>query len=160
SGITGITNDFISGDNLATMAASSVVDFKGAVDQKVAGVAYANLKVSGIGNKMLEGDASVSESVIMGDGIIATDAYKLTLSETATIVDEDNSSYILGNVVTKRTFVGAPLDFGNMGLILTTTNDVGAVTLTRQTGVKIQSSQTQNFSIARNFTFAATGENT
>ncbi|WP_235942091.1 T9SS type A sorting domain-containing protein [Pontibacter fetidus] len=174
SGTTGIANIFTPGAGLADLsAAGNIINFNGSVAQSIPGLAYKNIQVSGAGDKTLQAAASASESVIMGTGIIKTGSHILTLVNTANLVGETNNSYIHGKVVTERTFgatsgnsvtstqgvapqgiTATSSDFGNIGIQVSTTKDLGTVTVTRETGVPIISPTSTNQSIARNFTFS------
>ncbi|MBJ6117519.1 T9SS type A sorting domain-containing protein [Pontibacter sp. BT310] len=153
---TGIANIFVPGTGLAnTSAAGNTITFNGLRDQKIPGLAYKNLKVSGSGTKTLLGNAIAEESLMMEAGTIATSSFTLTLANTATIVDERSDSYVVGRLVTTRilgsTTAGDATNvtqsvtpqavsaitetFGNIGLSMTpVVGNPGEVKVTRVTG--------------------------
>ncbi|MER2997340.1 T9SS type A sorting domain-containing protein [Pontibacter populi] len=179
TGTTAIRNTFdVTTPGLANLStAGNTIEFDGA-DQSVPGLTYKTLKLSGSGEKTLLVDAIADEQVIMNGGILNTDKYILTLGNTANLVGENNNSYVYGKVVTERTFgetsgnsvvqtqgtvpqavTATSHDFGNMGIQVSTTDNVGTVTVERTTGTPIKSDQTNNYSIARDFAFTVSGTN-
>ncbi|WP_191906944.1 T9SS type A sorting domain-containing protein [Adhaeribacter soli] len=165
SGTIGVKNTFAPTATSANanpyLVTGNTIEFTGAA-QIVPAFNYQNLKISGTGTKMLEGNVKVAGALTLNQGILETSsAYKVTLAQTATITETD-ASYVNGNVeasadmnqINTQNAPGNAFTFNGIGLrlepSLTSTAFPGLTTVTRVTGTPV-SGANESRSIARVF---------
>lgn len=83
----------------------------------------------------------------------------VTLGNSASLVNEQGSNYVVGRIATTRTVGILPNTFGNLGFELSGgAQDLGNVTVERKSGSGFILSGLGNASIARNYDILITGE--
>ncbi|MEJ8757649.1 T9SS type A sorting domain-containing protein [Pontibacter sp. H259] len=136
AGTARIARDFLKGTE-SNVVTPETIEFNGAVAQAVPGVSYRNLRFSAAGNKLLAGNASVSEKLTLTAGMVLTNSFGITLGPTATLEGESETSYVLGTIKTTRTVNATRTDFGGIGIAITPALEAGLSTMTRVTGVSV-----------------------
>jgi hypothetical protein len=100
----------------------------------IPGGTYSALTTTGAAT--LTGDVTVTGNITL-TGILNTGSFTLTLAPGATLTETANN-YIVGTVNAERAVTGGAIEatetFGGMGVSLTSTNNLGNVTVTRLSG--------------------------
>ncbi|GAB2958841.1 hypothetical protein GCM10027048_27470 [Hymenobacter coalescens] len=130
--------------NNGTASLAGAVAFRGSAAQALGGSSpssFATLVVNKTGGSTLtlQRPTSVTGTLTMTSGLLATGAYSLTT--TGATLTETSSSYVLGNVVSTATMssAGTRYAFGNLGVALTPGGFTlpGATTVRRVTGTAL-----------------------
>ena len=118
-----------------TLALGSTVTYNGTSIQTISPLSYSNLVVKNASGTILCGPTSVNGNLSVPSGSIDTREYNLTLGPSALSLEAGAPS-VVGTIVTTRTLEGEiAMDFGALGLELTSSTPMrGTVTLTRVTG--------------------------
>ena len=151
SGTTGIAADFvITGSATADLTTNeTTIDLNGAGNQSVPAASYKNLTSSGVGVKMLTGDATVEKQLILTAGEMRTGSHKIFLGATDGTILETETAFVTGNVETTRDVSGGiEQTFGGLGLSIKPAVPAGFTKVTRVTGTPVGIT---NNSIARTF---------
>lgn len=100
--------------NTFTLEPISTVEYSGASAQTV-GIffTYANVIVSGGGQKNLEGNTTMNGILTLTDGIVRLSAFNLTISPSGSTSGGSEASYVRtnGTGVLKRTGSGSPVSY-------------------------------------------------
>ena len=117
------------------LASGSTVTYNGASIQTISPLSYSNLVVKNATGTILCGPTSLDRNLSVLSGFIDTKEYSLILGPSALSIEAGAPS-VAGTVVTTRTLEGeVGVDFGALGLELTSSTPMrGTVTLTRVTG--------------------------
>ena len=129
---------------------TGTVTFSGAADQLLtAGGAtlyqvLLNKPTAGANTLRLAGDLTVSHQLSLANGLLSTLAgttlSTLRLPDGATLTGEAPGRYVLGALqITRNAVRGAAVDFGHGVVLDPTSNDLGAVAITRTAGLNLAS---------------------
>jgi hypothetical protein len=135
------------------LASGSTVTYNGTSIQNISPLPYSNLVVNNPAGAILCGATSVNGNLSVLSGFIDTREYSLTLGSTAVSLEAGAPS-VVGTVVTTRTIEGeGDVDFGGLGLGLTSPTPMrGTVILTRVTGktpsIRVKTSLLKFFDIS------------
>ncbi|OUJ66844.1 LamG-like jellyroll fold domain-containing protein, partial [Hymenobacter crusticola] len=128
--------------NNGAASLAGTVSFRGATTQNLGGTSlssFAKLTVNKTGTLTLQRAATVTGTLTMTSGMLATDVYELTTTGASLV--ESSSSYVLGTTLSTATLntAGTRYSFGNLGLALTPTGTTlpGATTVRRVTGTAL-----------------------
>ncbi|HEY4651105.1 MAG TPA: T9SS type A sorting domain-containing protein [Pontibacter sp.] len=137
SGTTGIAESLTLTNATADLTtANAVINFNGTAAQNIPGLSYHTLQVSGGSMKTLRANAQVARSIQLTNGRIATQQNRIIVSNSGSIVGENNTNYITGTVETTRN-VTTTETFGSLGLTVTPTKGTpGTLKVTRTTGAQ------------------------
>jgi|GEM_PF-5262522 len=159
AGTLALYGDFTSATDASLLTLTGgAVELRGTKPQVMGVASLYDLRLS-LGNALatatLGGDLTVSHTLTLAQGVLATDRYALTLPASATLV-ETETSYVLGQVRVPGRSPGAGQaeTFGGIGLKLTPSASSavlpGATTVVRTTGVALRGVATSQ-SILRYF---------
>lgn len=154
---TSIAADFIATGATADLTSTeTTVDFNGTGTQRMPGLNYSKIVLSGGGNKLLTGNASVAKELRLTNGMINTGDNRFILGAAADLV-ENKDNYVTGLVETTR-FVAANMEqtFGGLGLKITAQAGAGSTLVTRTTGKDVG---IVNKSVLRQFAVTPTDNN-
>jgi hypothetical protein len=118
----------------------SLVELSGTAEQIIPEGNYSKLKVSNKGNKKLNGDITITQSLQLNSSALNTSNYTVNLSSSANILGEDGTNHIIGKVKTIRALSNSIEDFGGIGATIDATanlENLGDVTIIRTTGTPV-----------------------
>lgn len=95
-------NDRLSGVGLAADSGSIII-FKSAATQSIPGAAFSKLHLQGAGSKVLEGDVSVSQELVLEDKLFLGDN-ALIMKKGSTIVSSGATAYVVTDALGSLTF--------------------------------------------------------
>jgi hypothetical protein len=138
-------NVYVSGDfaNVGTVnIGTSSIRLNGNTLQKItsSGIVYNILEINNTGlGAELKDDASINGVLTFSSGMLnTTNAHTLTLTPSAAVAGENNSSYVQGALSTIRNVDGTgAVSFGNIGVTIDpVSQNLGNVTITRRSGLQ------------------------
>ena len=145
-----LSGDLTKSTNMIYTGNDSLI-LTGTGSQSIAGFPYWYFSVADGGAKIMTGDASIKDKLVLTNGTINTGVYTITLDSQA-ILTEDSINNITGNVKMQKYLTkGTNYTFGGMGLeIKADSMAPGMTTVTRVTGLHLSGNGYQ--SVNRYFT--------
>jgi hypothetical protein len=139
---------------------TSIVTLNGTSTQQIGGTltfcTNTTLEIANNGGVDLQGNLAVNGTLKLSNGLLRTHGYTVALGNAATLTGEATGRYVVGNLQTTRTVGTGSSIFGGIGLDVATGSDnLGDITVLRQSGLIGQRTFGVNESINRAWTITA-----
>jgi hypothetical protein len=132
------------------------IEFNGTSQQIISGnpMTFAgNIEINNSAGVLLNSSATINKTLTFTNGLLQTGSNLLTLGLTASISGEADGKYVVGLLKTTRNVGIGASSFGNIGISISAdpvaSDNIGDVTITRQTGTTAITTVDNNTSIAR-----------